>query len=98
MTPTSDLLATLRKAVRKAIEAKELEGRSENFHSLLEAEPGTSAAPVPRPALHISLSRPLMLQTNQRDELRIAVAHVAYEHSRRVCFHRRICPRLNSVS
>ena len=81
VTPTSDLSATLRTAIRKSSEAKELEGRGDAFHSLLNAEPGASATPAPRAALHISLSRPLMLQTNQRDELRVAVAQVASKHS-----------------
>lgn len=96
VTPSDSLRGTLESALalvspppRSADDSdsdSDLSSLASTVHSLLP-----SASPSPSPSevgaqapLHLSLSRPLILQTNQRDELRTGVAKLASESSRYV--------------
>ena len=83
--PSTGLSKILKKATSDAAAAAP---DASTVHSLLSPPaadnsstgPSATLDPVDRSsstALHLSLSRPLMLQTNQREELRTAVAKVA---------------------
>ncbi|GAA5877526.1 hypothetical protein JCM3774_005896 [Rhodotorula dairenensis] len=79
LTPSAGLRKVLRKSYEAAVDSAAPTGAA--IHSLLP-----DASTLPRAAdgaggnddaLHLSLSRPLMLLTNQRDDLRKAVARIA---------------------
>lgn len=79
-TPTQTVTpsASLRKVLQQSFEAAvaSSEDAAAAVHSLL---PGMRTDPQDTldEALHLSLSRPLMLLTNQRDDLKKAVARIA---------------------
>lgn len=80
-TPTQTVTpsASLRKVLQQSFDAAAVassEDASAAVHSLL---PGIRTDPQDTldEALHLSLSRPLMLLTNQRDDLKKAVARIA---------------------
>ncbi|KAK4704636.1 U6 snRNA phosphodiesterase, partial [Phenoliferia sp. Uapishka_3] len=81
LSPTNNLSATLRDAVQKSFDRSEVIKNREMMHSFLPAktklEDLSAKVVTPPPPLHISISRPLLLQTNQRDDLRLAVIKVA---------------------
>lgn len=66
--------------------APQVDLKAVQIHSLLTDRSETDKAnreelrpltPIPPPPLHMSLSRPLILQTNQRSELRAGLADIA---------------------
>lgn len=75
-----ELDQTLHKLLKKAVEASSESFASEDIHFLFDS---TTTANDGKPAgeelptLHISLSRPLYIQTNQKSDLRASVAKVA---------------------
>lgn len=74
VTPTEELLRLLTRAIKLA----SAQDSALIVHPLLPSEAQDKDVSASSTAtLHISLSRPLMLQTNQRDELRLAVQKVA---------------------
>lgn len=77
MKPSEALLKTLREAY--ALVSSVPETAPPVIHSLLGPSPtqGTASS-----TLHLSLSRPLILQTNQRSDLRAGIARLAQGFSR----------------
>ncbi|GAA5998966.1 HVSL domain-containing protein [Rhodotorula paludigena] len=77
-TADASALAPSSAAVHSLLEPAK--GSAANFPSRLAtpvSDAGSELASTPASSLHVSLSRPLMLQTNQREELGRAVARLA---------------------
>jgi len=71
---------SLQKLLKKAVEASSESFASEDIHFLFDSTTMNSdrnPADEEVPILHISLSRPLYIQTNQKSDLRASVAKVA---------------------
>lgn len=84
MTPSDDLRRTLEKALKLATPPPPLDEQKTVVHPLLPTSAGGTSEEKLReqPPLHLSLSRPLILQTNQRAELRAALAKLARDTNR----------------
>lgn len=74
VTPSDALRKTLDKALKLA--SPPAESADSAIHSLLPGKDDASAGDAQEP-LHLSLSRPLILQTNQRAELKSALADLS---------------------
>lgn len=78
MTPSDDLRRTLKKAVRLV----SAENGVDTIHSLLPPSSSDGKGHDQENRLYLSLSRPLILQTNQRNELRAALGSLASKTKR----------------